>query len=118
MNIAFTGHRDKLTDQEALDALTERFPAAVWFHGGAIGFDTQVSNYAQEHGIVSIAIKPNYDRYGRLAPLVRDREIVDQCERLVACYDERHHGGTYYTVNYARKNKLSIIYLPCLKKES
>lgn len=40
----------------------------------------------------------------------RDRFMVDNCSVLV-CYLRQNRGGTYYTVNYARKNCVKIIEL-------
>lgn len=104
MTIAFTGHRDRRCDEARLDALAAEYPNAVWVHGGARGFDEQVRAYARQHRISQDEIKPNYAAYPpRSAPLVRNRQIVDRCDLLIACYDGRERGGTYYTVRYARE---------------
>lgn len=41
---------------------------------------------------------------------MRDRLLVDKCDVLV-CYLRRKRGGTYYTVNYAKKQNKKIIEL-------
>lgn len=40
----------------------------------------------------------------------RDRFMVDNCD-IVVCYLRRNFGGTFYTVNYARKKGKKIIEL-------
>ena len=40
----------------------------------------------------------------------RDRYMVDECDTLV-CFLRKHAGGTFYTVNYARKLGKKIIEL-------
>ncbi len=102
MKIAFTGHRDSFVDESRLEALAEKFPRATWCHGGAGGFDSQVSRFAAEHNIQQECIRPDYGRFGRAAPLIRNRAIVAGAAFLVAAYDGRRSGGTFYTVNHAR----------------
>lgn len=48
MNIGFTGHRNKLCNEQSLLRIEERFPGATWVHGGAEGFDTQVHSVCGE----------------------------------------------------------------------
>lgn len=113
MQIAFTGHRNKQAAIRDIESITYQFPNAVWVHGGAIGFDSQVETFAKNNGINTIVITPDYAKYGKPAPLIRNRQIVDSAEILIACYDGRKSGGTYRTIQYARsKGKKVIIYAP------
>jgi hypothetical protein len=110
--IAFTGHRNKVCDARQLDNIMRAWPNAIWVHGGAAGFDTQVAEFARAHGITEQAILPDYDNYtGHVAPLKRNDQIVDGAHILVACYDGRKGGGTHYTVNKAQKVGIAIHYL-------
>jgi hypothetical protein len=104
MQIGFTGHRDRYLSEPALEALAEEFPGAVWVHGGAAGFDTQVAVFARAYHIPQEVIRPDYHlHHPKRAPLLRNEIIVNRTELLVACYDGRTTGGTYYTVRYARR---------------
>lgn len=111
MNIGFTGHRNKTIDKSALQALAEEFPQSIWIHGGAIGFDSQVSEFASQMGITQKIIRPNYLQHGRPAPLIRNRQIVFDADLLVACFDGRKTGGTAYTIKQAQKLKKPIRFL-------
>lgn len=111
MIIGYTGHRDKVTSVDALDHIAAKYPDAAWVHGGAKGFDTFVESYAQKHNIQSRIIKPDYTTFGKSAPHIRNREIVNTCDILVACYDNRTTGGTYYTVTYAKQQHKPVIIL-------
>jgi hypothetical protein len=82
--------------------LAEAYPHATWIHGGAQGFDSQVETIAKECGIKTEVIRPDYQTHGRGAPLVRNREIVDKSDVIVAGYDGRAGGGTAYTIKYAK----------------
>ena len=113
MIIAFTGHRDKTISPDILIKLANNYTDATWVHGGAKGFDSQVSEFAKLHRITEIIIKPDYTHFGKHAPLLRNKTIVDLGELLIACYDNRQHGGTKYTIDYAHKqNKEVIIHNP------
>jgi hypothetical protein len=112
MKIAFTGHRDRQANPSDLAMIAEKYPGSEWVHGGAKGFDTQVEQYARDNGIRTTVIRPDYvNHYVKLAPLVRDRQIVDKCDLLVALYDGRQTGGTLYTIGYAKPEGKDIVYL-------
>ncbi len=111
--IGFTGHRNRTVDPARLHALAAEFPGATWVHGNADGFDTQVryfiQRFGEQYGLTPVKLLPRYDLYPpQEAPLVRDREIVDQADFLVACWDGREVGGTYYTRNYAKANQKEV----------
>ena len=110
--IGFTGHRDRICDPRLLAEIAERYPDAVWIHGGAPGFDRQVEEFGRNTIVPPIILRPNYKRYPpRLAPLKRTEEIVHLSGLLVALYDGRESGGTAYTVEYARKRSVPVIVL-------
>lgn len=109
MKIAIIGSRS-LTDVD-LGAYIEETPEAV-ISGGARGVDTLARQYAQERNIPLVEILPEYDRYGRRAPLVRDREIARQCDKLYAFWDGVSR-GTIYTVRYAREIGREVVLTVC-----
>lgn len=112
MIIAFTGHRDSGTTKMCFDSISKD---ALWVHGGAVGFDSQVEKYAKTYGIKTKVIRPNYDQFGKRAPLIRNADIIADADLLVACYDGRTYGGTLYTINLAKKANIKIEYVKCLK---
>ena len=108
MRIAFSGHRDRLAPISTLEDVCNSYPGAVWVHGGAGGFDTQVETFARSHSIKTEVIRPNYEKFGKAAPLKRNQAILEGSELLVACYDGRTSGGTFYTINLANKTGLPV----------
>ena len=78
--------------------------------GGAKGVDTLAEQYAAEHGIELLTIRPDYRRYGRGAPLRRNNQIVDHADCVLAFWDGQSK-GTKYTIDYAEKTgkKVSVI---------
>lgn len=69
--------------------------------GGARGVDTLAAEYARKRGIPVREFFPDYERYGRKAPLIRNEQIVDACDQVLAIWDGRS-SGTMYTVRLAR----------------
>jgi len=112
LKIGFTGHRDRLVEPVWLEWVRSTWPGATWVHGGAQGFDSQVNRYANQRGIPLLCLRPNYERSGRGATFIRNRQIVQDSAFLCACYDGRQKGGTCYTVNYARKMGKPVILMP------
>jgi hypothetical protein len=102
--IAFSGHRDRRVDEQEFVLIAQEYPGATWIHGGASrGFDAQVSEYAQLHGIREERWDPVYRRHRQGAPFVRTEEMLQTATLLVVCYDGRPKGGTAYAIHLARK---------------
>ncbi|MBO5883049.1 MAG: hypothetical protein J6Q78_01430 [Clostridia bacterium] len=70
--------------------------------GGAIGVDTCASEYAKKRGLKLSVFLPQYERYGRAAPIVRNKEIVDYADKVVAFWDGSSK-GTLSVIKYAEK---------------
>lgn len=70
--------------------------------GGARGVDTLAEKYADRMNIPKTIIRPDYPRYGKCAPLVRNREMVEMADLVVIIWDGKSH-GTGYTLDYAIK---------------
>ena len=70
--------------------------------GGAMGVDRCAAAYARQHGIKLTEFLPDYERYGRAAPIVRNREIVDYADKVVVFWDGSSK-GTLSVIKYAQK---------------
>lgn len=70
--------------------------------GGAVGVDSCAAEYAKQNKIKLTVFLPQYERYGRAAPIVRNKEIVDYADRVVAFWDG-HSKGTLSVIRYAEK---------------
>ena len=79
--------------------------------GGAIGIDTLAEEIADKRRISKSIIRPAYDKYGKKAPLIRNKEIVKRAELVIAFWDGKSR-GTKFTIDYAKKlNKEVKIYI-------
>lgn len=76
--------------------------------GGALGIDTAAEHYADLNRISKHIIRPQYDKYGDKAPLVRNKIIVDIADEVLAIWDGASR-GTKYTIDYAKKCKKPVV---------
>ena len=70
--------------------------------GGAVGVDSLASEYARKNKIKLTLFLPQYERYGRSAPIKRNQEIVDYADKIIAFWDG-HSKGTLSVIKYAEK---------------
>lgn len=98
MRIAVVGSRDiTVTDIEKYVLGCDEIVS-----GGARGVDACAAEYARYNGIKLTEFLPDYKRYGRAAPIVRNREIVDYADLVVAFWNGRSK-GTLSVIKYAEK---------------
>ena len=70
--------------------------------GGATGVDSCAAEYAKKKGLRLTVFLPQYDRYGRAAPIARNKQIVDYADKIVAIWDGKSR-GTLSVIKYAEK---------------
>jgi predicted Rossmann fold nucleotide-binding protein DprA/Smf involved in DNA uptake len=70
--------------------------------GGASGVDACAAEYARENGLKLTEFLPQYSRYGRAAPIIRNKEIVDYADRVIIFWDGSSKGALS-VINYAQK---------------
>lgn len=75
--------------------------------GGARGVDTFARKYAQTHSIQLTEFLPDYDRYGRGAPLKRNLEIIAYADLVLAFWDGKSR-GTKYVIDNCKKQGVPI----------
>lgn len=81
--------------------------------GGANGVDTLAEEYADKNRISKLILRPRYDLYRRAAPLKRNDEMVQLCDKVLIFWDGVSK-GTKHTIDYANKigKPIEIITLP------
>lgn len=70
--------------------------------GGAAGVDTCAAEYARKKGIRLREFLPEYKRYGRAAPIVRNKKIVDFADKIIVFWNGSSK-GTLSVIKYAEK---------------
>lgn len=75
--------------------------------GGAKGVDTSAKEYAIEHALKLTEFLPEYERYGRAAPLKRNVEIINYSDAVIAFWDGASR-GTKYVIDYCKKHDVPV----------
>ena len=102
-----------------IDIMTylKHLPSGV-ISGGARGADTYAREFAQRYNLPLTEFLPQYDQYPpKIAPLMRNKQIVEACDCLIAFWDGQSH-GTKYTIDYAKQMGKPIKVVNYLTNES
>lgn len=70
--------------------------------GGALGIDEYARQFAYKHGLLLHEYFPDYKRFGRVAPLIRNTDIVEAAD-LVIAFPSVKSKGTYHTIDEAER---------------
>lgn len=102
MRVAIVGSRtiEYSKRKEEAYALLDRYVPANTTEivsGGAVGIDTLAELYAANKHLPIKIFKPDYDTYGKKAPILRNDEIVAYAQYVLAFWDGKSR-GTAYTV--------------------
>ncbi len=98
MKVAVIGSRN-LTVEDLGKYLPEGTTEIV--SGGAKGVDTCARKYACENELKLTEFPPEYSRYGRVAPLRRNLQIIDYADCVLAFWDGQSR-GTKFVIEHCR----------------
>ena len=104
MKVAVVGSR-KITNIALERYITEEVEEIV--SGGATGVDFCAAEFARNKGLKLTEFLPQYDRFGRAAPIVRNKEIVNYADRIVIFWNGSSK-GTLSIIEYAKKNREAL----------
>lgn len=79
--------------------------------GGAKGVDTSAKEYAEKHNIKLTEFLPEYEKYGRGAPLRRNLQIIGYADEVLAFWDGTSRGTKYVIDNCKKQNKKVTVYI-------
>ncbi len=75
--------------------------------GGAKGIDTSAREYALTHGLKLTEFLPEYDKYGRSAPLKRNITIIEHADLVLAFWDGQSR-GTAFVIRKCREMNVPV----------
>ncbi len=73
--------------------------------GGAKGIDEAAAHFAKTHGLKLTEFLPNYERFGRGAPIVRNKEIAKYADAGLAFWDGKSRGTRSTIELFNKENK-------------
>ncbi|MBC8569238.1 DUF2493 domain-containing protein [Zongyangia hominis] len=106
MKVAIVGSRslNTLGIEEILPYVPQG--ASEIISGGAKGVDTLGQKLAQELGLKFTCFAPDYERYGKRAPIVRNEQIVDYADYVLAFWDAKSPGTRSTILCCIKKHRL------------
>ena len=100
MKIAIVGSRNIiLTKNDLAERVSENDEI---ISGGACGVDRCAAKYAVDYGLKLTEILPKYELYGRAAPIVRNKEIVDLADKVIVFWNGTSK-GSLSVIKYSEK---------------
>lgn len=111
MKVAVVGSRNLRVDD-----LGKYLPDGVTeiISGGARGVDTCAREYALAQGIKLTEFLPEYEKYGRVAPLRRNITIIEHADLVIAFWDGKSR-GTKFVIEECKERGVPVkIYCPRL----
>ena len=93
--------------KETLDNLLEKNILTSIISGGAKGADFLGEKWAKEHNIPLEIFSAEWEKYGKKAGMLRNKEMGDEGDMLVAFWDGNSK-GTYHMIEYMKKLKKPI----------
>jgi hypothetical protein len=108
MIIAVIGSRN-FADYKLLETTLAVLPEITQIvSGGASGADSLAEIYAKQHQIPLVIFKPDWKQFGKGAGIVRNRQIIEAAEMVVAFWDGASK-GTASSMAFATKKGIPII---------
>ncbi|MBQ1211418.1 MAG: hypothetical protein IIX68_06425 [Clostridia bacterium] len=116
MKIAIIGSRrvPDYTEKYVLEHIPSDVTEIV--SGGADGIDRIAAECAR---ILSVPLReflPEYGKFGKAAPLERNKQIVHYADRVLAFWDGRSR-GTQQVITYCIKNGIPVRIFPLYQEE-
>lgn len=93
-----------------IDNLGDYIPKEVTeiVSGGAKGIDSCAKEYAEAHHIKLTEYLPEYEKYGRYAPLKRNLAIIENVDVVLAFWDGSSK-GTKFVIDNCKKNNVAVV---------
>lgn len=76
----------------------------VIISGGARGADSLAERYIKDYGLECFIFRPDWNKHGKAAGYIRNQQIVDESDVIVAFWDGESK-GTKDTIDKARRAK-------------
>jgi hypothetical protein len=100
-NVAIVGSRNWPDHEMVRDYINSLDDDDIVVSGGARGVDQWAQIYAEKRGLATLIFPADWKTHGRKAGLLRNRDIVNACDRLVAFWFEESR-GTRHSIELAR----------------
>lgn len=101
MRIAIVGSRNLTVSMETLEKVLPWYTDEI-LSGGAKGIDSCAKQYAKEKNMKYVEYLPDYEKYGKSAPLYRNLLLIIDSPMVYAFWDGKSK-GTKYVISHCKK---------------
>ncbi len=99
-------------DYEYMKSVLKWYNIRKIVSGGAKGADKLAERYALEYDIPNQVFEADWNRHGKAAGPIRNKQIIEACEELIAFHDGKSK-GTMHSIKFAKQNNKPVyIYWP------
>ena len=93
-----------------LDKIHSVEPLTFIVSGGAKGADSLSEKWAKENNIPTMIFIPDWDKLGKSAGFIRNKDIISNCDKVL-CFWDGISKGTLSSINLSKKynKKIKII---------
>ena len=110
MRVAIVGSRDYpdlIKVREYVDSLPDD---TVIITGGARGVDSEAESAARSRGLSVVIHEAEWNRHGKKAGPIRNTEVVNDCDKLVAFWDGQTPGTKDVISKASKAGKLEKVF--------
>ncbi|MDR2817111.1 MAG: DUF2493 domain-containing protein [Oscillospiraceae bacterium] len=95
MKVAIIGSRS--IDDIKSEFIREHLPqkCSEIISGGSHGVDTLAQKFAADQNIPFRCFLPNYSLYGRIAPIIRNKQIIQHSDFVLVFWDGKSKGSNF-----------------------
>ena len=112
IKIGVIGSRS-FNDYQLLKRTLDEYLGKVWVivSGGAKGADSLGEKWAEENNIKTCIYKPDWDTHGKSAGFIRNKDIVNESDIVIAFWDSLSR-GTEHSIKLTREmgKEVRIVY--------
>jgi hypothetical protein len=107
MKLAVIGSKEFHDFQQLATEIEKENSLTKIISGAAPGADSLARRYAIQNNVPLLEFPPEFANYGAQAKQIRDRQIVNHCDKVLAFWDGICQ-GTKYTIDYARQHNVPV----------
>ena len=110
MKVAVVGSREWPYPEMVKEFISRFHKDIVVISGHARGVDRYAETFAREAGLEVISIPANWDKHGNKAGYIRNVEMVEKCDCLVAFWDLKSKGTKHSIDLILNSNKDFLVF--------
>lgn len=84
-------------------------PDVLVISGCAAGPDKLALQFAEEHNLPTLEMPAGWDKYGKRAGYIRNKQMIDENPDLVIAFWDKESKGTKNTLNLAKEKNIPTL---------